>query len=81
MASQVVIDISPVISSDLAVFPGDTRFSRATLLEFSKGHNLTLSTVKTTVHIGAHADAPLHYHQDGQSIDERHWNITWAHAK
>lgn len=26
--------------------------------------------MRTTVHLGAHADAPSHYHADGSSIDE-----------
>lgn len=35
------------------------------------GGNLTLSTLRATVHLGAHADAPSHYGRDGASIESR----------
>lgn len=68
------IDISPIIKNDIAVFPGDTEFSREILLDFKKGHNLLLSTTKSTVHLGAHTDAPNHYHSDGEDISQRDLN-------
>jgi arylformamidase len=37
----------------------------------TQGHHLDLSSVQTTVHIGAHADAPSHYRPDGAPIDAR----------
>lgn len=64
-------DISPVISPRTAVFPGDQPFRREVALDFASGANLLLSAVHTTVHIGAHADAPNHYHPDGAPIDVR----------
>lgn len=71
MESQRIIDISPMISEKTAVFPGDTPFSRNEVLSFEKGHNLVLSSVTSTVHIGAHTDAPNHYHPDGRTIDQQ----------
>jgi arylformamidase len=71
VATPAVHDISPLISSRTAVFPGDTRFSSRRLLSFSAGHHLELSSIETTVHLGAHADAPIHYHRDGIGIDRR----------
>lgn len=65
------IDISPVISEKLGVFPGDTPFSREWPLDFAKGDHLRLSTVRTTLHLGAHADGPNHYSADGVGIGER----------
>ncbi len=65
------IDISPPISSETAVFPGDTPFSRRVTQDFDKGNNILLSEITTTLHIGAHADAPNHYHPEGVSIDQR----------
>lgn len=66
-----LIDISPVLSSATAVWPGDVKLSRAVALDMHQGDNLTLSAVTTTVHIGAHADAPNHYARDGAAIAER----------
>lgn len=64
-------DISPAVSPASAVFPGDTPWSREQLLDWPKGDHLALSTMHGTVHVGAHADAPVHYHRDGAAIDAR----------
>ena len=66
----MIIDISPPISPDIAVFPGDTPVSREVLMSFEAGDHLTLSTLRSTVHVGAHADGPIHYERGGRSIDE-----------
>ena len=65
-----IIDISPKISDKMAVFPGDRSFQRKVALSFASGDHLELSSVEHTLHLGAHADAPSHYHPDGKSIDE-----------
>ena len=66
-----LIDISPPLHAGVAVWPGDVTFSREVALDVERGDNLTLSAVRTTVHVGAHTDAPNHYAKGGQSIDER----------
>lgn len=66
-----IYDITPVISERLGVFPGDTKFSRQVVLDIAHGHNIGLSSVTTTVHLGAHADAPSHYMAHGEGIDVR----------
>jgi arylformamidase len=66
-----VIDISPAISPKTAVFPGDRPFSREVALQFEHGGNLELSAIHSTVHVGAHTDAPSHYVQGGAPIDQR----------
>ncbi len=58
----------------MAVFPGDTPFQEDFVMDFKSGHNMTLSSIKTTVHLGAHTDAPSHYHVQGESIDRRSLN-------
>lgn len=65
-----IIDISPMISEDIAVFPGDTPFRRNEVLNFKKSDNLVLSSINTTVHLGAHTDAPSHYNEKGISIEK-----------
>lgn len=67
----MIYDITPPITTDLAVWPGDTQPSRQVLCDMKQGANLTLSTLRTTVHAGAHADAPSHYGRDAATIDER----------
>ncbi len=65
------IDISPILRTSTAVFPGDTPFSRSINMSFEKGEHLELSDIKTTLHVGAHTDAPSHYHAEGKTIDQR----------
>jgi arylformamidase len=67
----VIYDLSPVIGPSLAVWPGDTPPSREILLDMRRGDHLTLSTLKSTVHVGSHADAPSHFSRDGESIEKR----------
>lgn len=40
-------------------------------MDFNQGHNLLLSTVQSSVHIGAHADSSSHYHANGEGIEKR----------
>jgi arylformamidase len=66
-----LIDISPVIDASIRVWPGDTEYARTVNLDMAAGANLTLSDIRTTVHVGAHADAPSHYLPTGQDISQR----------
>ncbi len=68
------IDITPIVSKDTAVFPGDIPFSRNIQMDYAQGDHLTLSSISTTLHIGAHVDAPNHYNSSGKSIEERSLN-------
>jgi arylformamidase len=56
-----IYDISPPITDRLAVWPGDTPLSREILCDVARGDTVTLSTLRATVHLGAHADGPNHY--------------------
>ncbi|HBF22194.1 MAG TPA: hypothetical protein DDW23_00135 [Planctomycetes bacterium] len=64
-------DISPTLSERIGVFPGDVPFSRAVSHSIDEGDHLDLSCVTTTLHVGAHADAPSHYVGGGEDIGER----------
>lgn len=70
-AAPRLIDISPRLSSALAVWPGDTPLARDVLMDMHRGDTLTLSSLRATVHLGAHADAPSHYGAEAPAIDER----------
>lgn len=71
MKTPTVYDISPLISHRIAVFPGDQSFERKIAMDFAQGDHLALSSILTTVHLGAHTDAPNHYHGQGKAIHER----------
>lgn len=62
-------DLTPRISSALAVWPGDTPPSREVLMDRARGDTVTLSTLRATVHLGAHVDAPSHVDPAGATID------------
>ena len=67
----MIYDISPPITENLKVWPGDTPPTREVQLDMKRGDNLTLSTLRSTVHLGAHVDAPSHYGVDAPTIDEQ----------
>jgi arylformamidase len=70
VSGRMLYDITPIVRPALAVWPGDTPPSREVLMDMRLGDHLTLSTLRGTVHLGAHADAPSHYGADAPSIEQ-----------
>lgn len=66
-----LIDISPLVDEAINVWPEDTPYTHARNLDIAEGANITLSEIRTTVHVGAHADAPNHYIAGGEDIAAR----------
>lgn len=66
-----ILDISPRVHPGIGVWPGDVAYRRDETVAFADGGNLDLSSITTTLHVGAHADAPRHYHPEGVGIDAR----------
>ncbi len=54
-------DISPPVSAASPVFPGDTAFAQQWVARIGPGCPVNVSAVTMSPHVGAHADAPLHY--------------------
>ena len=67
---MTIIDISPPLSPESPLFPGDTRFSAHDVMSIDDGDPVTVSAITLSPHTGAHADAPKHYDGRGASIDE-----------
>jgi len=65
------IDISPEINSSIAVYPGDVEFKRDVSFDTHQGNHMTLSSIESTLHLGAHTDAPIHYSKSDEGIDKR----------
>lgn len=40
-------------------------------MDFQTGNHLLLSTMQSTLHLGAHADSSSHYHPQGEGIEKR----------
>lgn len=72
---MTLIDISPLIDATINVWPGDTPFVRTINADMRSGANLTLSDIRTSLHVGAHADAPSHYLTDGADIAMRRLDL------
>ncbi|MBI4575382.1 MAG: cyclase family protein [Planctomycetes bacterium] len=76
-----VIDISPLVSERIGIWPGDRAYRRRVSRRIEEGQGYTLSDVSTTVHLGAHADAPSHYVAGGAGIGERPLDLYYGPAQ
>jgi arylformamidase len=63
-------DISPPVSPASPLFPGDTAYAQAWTARLGPGCPVNLSAITMSPHIGAHADAPLHYADGAAPIGE-----------
>jgi arylformamidase len=63
-------DISPPITPDTPPFPGDTPFSQQWTATIGPGCPVNLSAITMSPHVGAHADAPLHYGPGAKTIGQ-----------
>ncbi len=61
-------DITPPVSVNTAVWPGDVSFTIHSTMSQDRGHSVNVSEIRSTVHLGAHADAPLHFDSRGFDI-------------
>lgn len=61
-------DISPPVHAGAPVFPGDTPYSQEWTAQLAPGCPVNVSRITLSPHVGAHADAPLHYDNEGATI-------------
>jgi arylformamidase len=66
---MTIYDITLTISNDLPVWPGDTPIDLVRNKDMQLGELYTLSQITTTVHVGTHLDAPLHFVRGGHGVD------------
>ena len=67
---QRLWDISPPIDTGSPLFPGDTCYSQQWTAQIGPGCPVNLSAITMSPHIGAHADAPLHYGAGAATIGQ-----------
>ena len=65
-----LIDISPPVGPASPVYPGDQPWRLDWQSRIGPGSAVNLSAITLTPHLGAHADAPLHYDDGGQAAGE-----------
>ena len=61
-------DISPPVHAGSPVFPGDTPYQAQWTATIAPGCPVNVSALTLSPHVGAHADAPLHYDPAGEAI-------------
>ena len=64
-AQRKIWDISPPVDEHAAVFPGDTGYSQRLHFALSPDCPVNVNSITLSPHTGAHADAPMHYANDG----------------
>jgi arylformamidase len=64
----LIWDISPPISPATPAFPGDTVYAQHWTAAIGPGCPVNVSAITMSPHLGAHADAPLHYARDASPI-------------
>ena len=68
--TRQIWDISPAIHPAAPVFPGDTPYSQEWVASIGPGCPVNVSAIHLSPHVGAHADAPLHYDAHGAAAGE-----------
>jgi arylformamidase len=63
-------DISPPVHAGAPVFPGDTAYRQQWVASIGPGCPVNVSAITLSPHVGAHADAPLHYDPTGAAIGD-----------
>jgi arylformamidase len=63
-------DISPLVCADSPRFPGDAGYTLGWTASIGAQCPINLSVLSMSPHLGAHADAPRHYDNAGQSVAE-----------
>ena len=63
-----IYDISPPVGPASPVFPGDTAYQQHWSATLAPGCPVNVSALTLSPHIGAHADAPLHYDPAGVAV-------------
>ena len=67
-AARALWDISPPVHAASPVFPGDTAYRQQWSASIGPGCPVNVSAITLSPHVGAHADAPLHYEEGGAAI-------------
>ncbi len=61
----MIYDITRPVTSNLAVWPGDTTYTVQPLAKITEGASVNLVTLNLSAHTGTHADAYYHYEAEG----------------
>jgi arylformamidase len=75
------IDISVPLHNTMVHWPGDPPFNRKPIKDMEQGSTANLSNLTMGSHTGTHVDAPKHFIQNGQTIDNMPLDIMTGIAR
>jgi arylformamidase len=64
-----IIDVSVPVQPGMITYPGDPEVRLERVSSIAAGDGVNLSRLDLGVHSGTHVDAPLHFVEDGQSVE------------
>lgn len=79
--AEAIIDISRLLTPEIAVWPGDTPFSLETVASRAEGASVNLTTLTLSAHTGSHADAPYHFSDAGATLEQVDLRPYWGRAQ
>ncbi len=65
-----IVDISMAIRPGMLIYPGDREIRIARIMSLDRGDPYNLTELDLSAHSGTHLDAPCHFLQGGEEIDE-----------
>lgn len=66
----MLLELSHKYASNIPTFPGNPSIEFLSDARTKKGDAWNATTIRLPLHNGTHVDAPFHFHQSGQTIDQ-----------
>ena len=73
--------ISRTLFASMAVWPGDTSFELQPTGSIAKGDIVNVTTLTLSAHTGTHVDAPYHFTEEGQTMEQVDPAVYWGLAQ
>lgn len=74
-------DVTIPLREGMAVWPGDPPFRLAPLERIAMGASCNTSRLDMAAHCGTHMDAPWHFEENGQRLDEMDTSLFFGEAQ
>ena len=65
-----IFDISLTITPEMPVWPGDNAVQLERVMMIEKGDEANVTSIKCSLHVGTHVDAPLHFIDGEKGVDK-----------
>lgn len=75
------IDITRRLQEGTAIWPGDSAYEMSKTLAISNGHSVNLTSISLSAHTGSHIDAPYHFDDGGEKIEQLPIEPYWGAAQ